>query len=106
MRWTPGGTSEDIEDRRDEDYSGGGPGFGGFGFGGMHLGIGGTIILLILSIVFRQNFFALFSGGAPTETTRPVRTGSRSAGETTEVKFVSFVLDDVQNTWETYRTRE
>src|SRR5260221_10159399 len=31
MRWTPGGTSDDIEDRRDEDGGGGGPVFGGFG---------------------------------------------------------------------------
>ena len=31
MRWTPGGESQDIEDRRDD--SGGGGGGGGFGFG-------------------------------------------------------------------------
>ena len=38
-------------------------GGGGFQFGGMHIGIGGAIILLILSIVFKTNFFALLSGG-------------------------------------------
>ena len=58
MRWTPGGTSDDIEDRRDD-----GGGGGGFGFGGMHIGIGGMIILLILSFVFKRNFFALLGGG-------------------------------------------
>ena len=64
MEWTPGGTSEDIEDRRDE---GGGGGFGlGGGFGGIHLGLGGTVILLILSVVFRTNLFTLFTGGAVT----------------------------------------
>ena len=40
MEWTPGGTSDDIEDRRDDsggDGSGsGGFGFGGGGFGGIH----------------------------------------------------------------------
>src|ERR1051326_8604823 len=87
MRWTPGGTSGDIEDRRDEDYGSSGMGFGGYG---PHLGIGGTILLLILSVIFRQNFFALFSG-APTAATRPVATGSPTAGQDTEVQFISFV---------------
>jgi uncharacterized protein len=50
MKWTPGGESSDIEDRRDDTEGGG----GGFQFGGMHIGIGGAIILLILSI---QNEF-------------------------------------------------
>jgi predicted metalloprotease len=58
MEWTPGGSSQDLEDRRDE---GGGSGFGGFGFG--HLGIGGILIVGLLSLVFHQNFFALLSGG-------------------------------------------
>ena len=35
MRWTPGGTSGDIEDDRNTTGGGGG------GFGGMHIGIGG-----------------------------------------------------------------
>jgi hypothetical protein len=39
MRWTSGGDSSDIEDRRGE--GGGGSNFGGFN--GMHLGIGGTL---------------------------------------------------------------
>src|SRR5262249_60434259 len=58
MRWTPGGTSDDIEDRRDQ--SGGG---GGGGFGSMRLGLGGVLILFVLSLIFRQNFFALLGGG-------------------------------------------
>jgi predicted metalloprotease len=42
MHWTPGGESQDIEDRRDESGGGGG---GGFQFGGMHIGIGGALVL-------------------------------------------------------------
>jgi predicted metalloprotease len=48
MRWTPGGTSDDIEDRREESAGGVG---GGFGFGGMHLGLGGLPILIVLSLI-------------------------------------------------------
>ena len=103
MRWTPGGESQDIEDRRDETGGGGG---GGFQLGGPHIGIGGIIILLILSVVFKQNFFALFSGGsagpgsAPSAVSGPRQPDSaRDAAEKPTVQFISFVLDDTQKTW-------
>jgi uncharacterized protein len=96
MRWTPGGESQDIEDRRDE--SGGG---GGFQFGGMHIGIGGAIILLILSFVFKTNLFTLLSGGGADSGPATVRqpNPARDAAERPLVEFVSFVLDDTQKTW-------
>ena len=97
MEWTPGGVSSDIEDRRDD--SGGGGNFGGFGFG--HLGIGGVLIVGLLSLLFGRNFFTLFDGGgstaAPTQRVTPDR--NRDAAEQPEVEFVSFVLDDVQKNW-------
>jgi predicted metalloprotease len=97
MRWTPGGESQDIEDRRDEGGSGG----GGFGFGGMHIGIGGAIVLLILSFVFKQNFFALLGGGGPTGSTGVSQPDPRrTEAEKPLVQFVSFVLDDTQHNWE------
>jgi len=94
MRWTPGGTSSDIEDRRDE-----GGGGGGFGFGGRHIGIGGMLVLLVLSLVFRRNFFTLLSPGGGTGTVASEPDRGRDAREAPTVKFVSFVLDDTQNTW-------
>jgi len=94
MRWTPGGPSADLEDERG---SSGGRG----GIGGVHIGIGGFIVLLLLSLVFHRNFFALLGGGGapagvPAGQTAPVNS---SPEENKEVQFVSFVLDDVQNTW-------
>jgi len=90
MRWTPGGRSQDIEDRR------GGGGFGGFG--GARIGIGGALVLLVLSLIFKQNLFTLVgAGGAPGDTTGAVST---TPEEEKRVEFVSFVLDDAQSTWE------
>lgn len=93
MQWTPGGVSGDIEDRRGDS---------GGGFGGIHLGIGGAIIVGLLSLVFHQNLFQMLSGGGPDAaqvTHRPPDT-ARDERERPEVKFVSFVLDDVQKNWD------
>jgi uncharacterized protein len=91
MRWTPGGRSDDLEDRRDE---------GGGGIGGVHIGIGGFVILLILSIVFKKDFFSLLSnpGVSPGQTVAQPDP-QRDAHEEPLVQFVSFVLDDTQKTW-------
>ena len=99
MRWTPGGVSPDIEDRR---ASGGFGGFGGGGFGGggMRIGLGGLLFLGLLSIIFKQDFLSMLSGGPGTPSAPATGEASRDAGEQREVQFVSFVLDDVQRTWD------
>lgn len=88
MLWTPGGRSSNLEDRRS---TGGGMGRG--------LGIGGTVVVLALSLLFGRNLFndlgvqpAVGATGAP-------MSAADSAAEEPQVQFVSFVLDDVQNTW-------
>jgi hypothetical protein len=66
----------------------------------MHIGIGGFLILLVLSLVFKRDFFSLLSGGSvgsPVHTSEPDT--ARDQREEPEVQFVSFVLDDVQKTW-------
>jgi uncharacterized protein len=101
MRWTPGRMSPDIEDRRGQ---GGGFGFGGFG--GRGLGLGGTLLLLVLSFVFRQNLFDVFSGTTAAPSGTPSYSdANRDAGEDRETQFVSFVLDDVQRTWDQLLSR-
>jgi uncharacterized protein len=95
MKWSSDSESPDIEDRRDE-----GGGGGGFQFGGLHIGIGGAVILLILSFIFKTNLFALLGGGAVEPRTTLSRPDpARDSAETPLVHFVSFVLDDTQNTW-------
>lgn len=106
MRWNRDEEqSPDIEDRRGE--GGGGRGFG-FGGGGMRLGLGGIIVIGILSLIFKRNFFALLDSSPSAETGRPpaadvTRSGpppAQSSEEKDRVKFVSFVTNDVQKTWE------
>lgn len=87
MRWTPGGRSGNLEDRRSS---------GGVGKG---LGIGGTVVVLALSLIFGRNLFSdlgvepgIQSDGAP-------MSAADSAREEPQVQFVSFVLDDAQKTW-------
>jgi predicted metalloprotease len=100
MRWNDegGGLGPDIEDRRGE----GGGGFN-FGGGGMRLGCGGIILLGVLSLIFKQNFFALLSpqGGSPpaaVDSSRPV--APPSAQEDERARFVNFVVNDVQKNWD------
>jgi len=90
MRWTPGGRSDNLEDRR-----GASGGFGGFG-GGRGLGLGGIVVLLVLSLIFKQDFLSLAGGGgaAPSSAPAPIN----DPAEEKSVQFLSFVLDDAQDT--------
>jgi uncharacterized protein len=96
MEWKPGGISDDVEDRRNE--SGGSS--SGMGFGGRHIGIGGALLLLVLSLVFHRNLFTLFLGDSASDQPLATSAPASTTAENTEVQFVSFVLDDVQGTWE------
>jgi predicted metalloprotease len=54
---------------------------------------------LFLSVVFHQNLFTLFTAPGPGESQGSANR-VQSAEESQQVQFVSFVLDDVQNTWD------
>jgi predicted metalloprotease len=92
MRWTPGGESPNIEDRRGQS--------GGFMPGGRAgMGIGGAVVLLVLSLIFGRDFV---TGSTTSDNSVPAAANgevSSSPAEDRLVQFVSFVLDDVQNTW-------
>jgi predicted metalloprotease len=92
MDWKPGGTSDDIEDRR-------GFGVGAIG-GGPVRGIG-FVVLLVVSLVTGRNFLGgLLSGAAGQGTVHSApRTPGNPAGEDRDVHLISFVLDDAQATW-------
>ncbi len=93
MRWTPGGSKDDIEDRRDD---GGG---GGRSFGGARIGIGGILVLGALSLILRRDLLTPFLGG----TDAPVASRpdpARTQAEQPQVEFVTFVMNDVQKTWD------
>jgi hypothetical protein len=92
MRWSPGGESQDVEDRRDQ-------GGGGFQIGGIHIGIGGAILLAILSFIFHRNLFSLLSTTSDTGSAVSQPDTARDQSEQPLVQFVSFVLDDTQNIW-------
>jgi predicted metalloprotease len=69
------------------------------------MGIGGTVILLVLSLIFGRDFIS-GSGSDPASTTAAsqsqggdVAPVQQSPEEAKEVQFVEFVLDTAQSTW-------
>jgi predicted metalloprotease len=98
MRWIPGSRSRNLEDRRGQG--------GGFSMGG-----GGISLLMMLFTRFGLPgllvggiaLYFLGGGGLFGASTSPLasgeQAGTRDATEEPMVQFVSFVLDDAQNTW-------
>jgi predicted metalloprotease len=92
MRWTPGdrGSIEDLRGRS------------GIGMRAGGLGVGGLLLLLILSWATGVDFLSLVGGGgggAPTETAGTSGTVASSPEEEKTVDFVGAVMDDTQATW-------
>jgi len=107
-----GRESDNVEDRRDEEYSGGnssGGGFGGFGFGGGSLSIGGIVIALVAAYFLGINpltLLSMLSGGGSSPTAqvqqrqqqqqRPAHAPPKGDAQ---AHFVSQVLADTEDTW-------
>ena len=89
MRWTPGNRGN-IEDMR---------GAGGGGIGMVPLGIGGFILLALLSMFTGVNFFSLLGGGGAPATTGTSGPVNASPQEQQLYDMVDNVAEDVQDTW-------
>ena len=89
MRWTPGQQSENLEDRRGRRLK---PSWG--------IGIIGMLLLGLLTLVTGRNFL-VFAPDVARNTPMREENGpvQASPDEERQVQFVSFVLDDTQNTW-------
>lgn len=65
------------------------------------MGIGGAVVLLILSLIFGRNFFS--GGGAPSGSVSQQQPANAPVSESPEehqqTDFVVFVLNDAQATW-------
>ena len=96
MRWTPGRRSPNLEDRR--ATTGGRRMVLPLGGG---LGIGGLLILLVLSFIFKTDLLSLLGGGGgpAVQVGAPPGEFQTTPEEEKLVDFVSFVLDDAQATW-------
>jgi predicted metalloprotease len=90
MRWTPGSRRDDIEDRRGQRA--------GLGGAGIKLGLGGFLLVGALSLVMKRNLFAdlsQLSGGQA----GPATPHAAGPEEEQLVEFVTFALNDIQDTW-------
>jgi len=88
MLWSRRTGPSDVEDRR-----------GLRGRPGLQLGLGGTVVLLILSVVFKQDFFSLLGGDDALSPGGSVATAATSPEEDRLAEFVEFVVGDAQDTW-------
>jgi predicted metalloprotease len=95
MRWQSGTSDRDIEDRR-----GSSGGRGRIPGGG--LGIGGLLLVGILSLVFKQDFFSLLEqapDGQNVSSDAPAAPISETPEEKERFEFVKFVMNDAQDAW-------
>jgi predicted metalloprotease len=113
MKWDPNeGDSSEVEDRRGETGGGGGGGGfggaggfgggggGGFRPGGIHLGLGGTILLIALYFLVGRGFLGGDGGGGGGGGQPSQAVGTQTPADQDKLKqFVTFVVTDVQKTW-------
>jgi predicted metalloprotease len=100
MRWQDFRRSDNVEESSDGGSS---------GIGGIHLGIGGVIIVIVVSLLLGKNpldvLALLTDGGAPTQSQTqreaPVPSGPAGANSPRDeqTEFVAHVLGDTEDVW-------
>jgi predicted metalloprotease len=88
MKWEDRGRSRNLEDRR----------AAGPARMGLPLGVGGLLLVWALSAILGVDLTSILGGSPNAPVSTPV-TQEELAAEEEQVRFVSFVLDDVQDTW-------
>lgn len=89
MKWEDRGRSANLDDRRRAS---------GPRRAGVPLGIGGVLLVLAISAITGVDLTSILGTGSGPQTQAPVNEQELQAEEE-QVRFVSFVLDDVQATW-------
>ena len=103
MDWKKGRESDNVVE--DEGGGGGGYGGGGMQFGGFHIGIGGIILIVVVSLLFGKNpldILSMLSGGvdngAPTAQQLPAQVSGTPSTENDEPhKFVRTILASTED---------
>ena len=89
MKWEDRGRSRNLEDRRAS----------GPARMGIPLGIGGVVLIYVLSLVTGVDLTSILGGGPGAQVGSSPVTQEELASEEGRVRFVSFVLDDLQGVW-------
>lgn len=108
MDWQKGRQSDNVEE--DDGSGNGGGGYGGGGgmrFGGFHLGIGGTVLALVIAMLVPQTrpiIFGLLLGGNSGQSTVAPRPAPGHAANLSDPQhqFVARVLGSTEDVWGAY----
>lgn len=105
MDWRKGRQSDNVLEDDGNGSSSGGNG-GGMRFGGFHLGVGGTILAIILAIVFPQTrpfvFGLLFNGNGGAANGAPPAQGEPAKLTDDQHQFVATILASTEDVWGSY----
>jgi len=107
MDWQKGRQSDNVVE---DEGGGGGGGGGGMRFGGFHLGLGGTIIVVIIALIFPQTrplIMNLFLNGGGVDTTQqtapaPTHPLTQEQRNDPQHRFVSTILASTEDVWGAY----
>jgi hypothetical protein len=90
--------SDNVEDDR-------GSGGGGGGITGLHLGLGGTVLVLVVGYflgVSPSTLLGLLGGGNPQPVTAPAPSDSTTTANDSQVDFVKAILGETEDVWGAY----